>query len=246
MSSEQVPKRRFYATEKGPCPYLPGLEEQRLVTLVEADGQQMTALTEAGFRRSQRFLYKPACPNCQACIPVRIDAPAFRPGRSFRKVLRVNADLMVAERPPIATEEQFQLFRRYLASRHAGGGMTQMGRADYTEMVEQSVAGSTLVEFRDASDRLVAVSLTDRVSSGLSGVYKFFEPEEAARSLGTLVILWHIGRAVEIGLPYVYLGYWIEDCRKMAYKNRFAPMERLNGWRWVPMGHQPSVEAAIK
>jgi arginyl-tRNA--protein-N-Asp/Glu arginylyltransferase len=235
LSSEQVPKRRFYATEKGPCPYLPGLEEQRLVTLIEADGQQMTALTEAGFRRSQRFLYKPACPTCQACIPVRIDAAAFTPGRSFRKVLRANADLLVRECAPVATEEQFQLFRRYLASRHAGGGMTQMGRADYTEMIEQSVAGSCLVEMRDQAGRLVGVSLTDRVGSGLSGVYKFFEPDEAARSLGTFVILWHIGRAVELGLPYVYLGYWIKDCRKMAYKSRFMPMERLDSWRWLAL-----------
>jgi leucyl-tRNA---protein transferase len=228
---------RFYSTDVAACPYLEGREERRLVAVIEPGeaGERLDLLTEAGFRRSQNFLYKPACPACAACVPVRIDARAWEPSRNLRRVLRRNEDLAAAERPARATLEQFDLFRRYLLSRHADGGMTRMGWEAYRDMVEVSPSTTRLVEFREAaSGRLVGASLTDRVRSGLSGVYKFFEPEDDRRSLGTFIILWHALRARELGLPYVYLGYWIADCRKMAYKARFAPMERLEGAFWAP------------
>ena len=235
--SSTVAVHRFYSTDVSPCPYLPGREERRLVALVGGpdDGGRLDLLTEAGFRRSQGFLYKPVCPGCAACVPVRVRVAGFAPARTFRKLERRNADLAAAERPAQATHEQFALFRRYLLSRHGDGGMVRMGWESYRDMVEVSPPSTRLVEFRDAGGRLVGCSLTDVIRTGLSGVYKFFDPDEERRSLGTLMILWHIARARELGLPYVYLGYWIEECRKMAYKARFAPLERLEGAGWVPL-----------
>jgi arginine-tRNA-protein transferase len=236
--------KHLYTTELAPCPYLPGRMERRLVALCEpGDPQEMVdLLTAAGFRRSQHALYKPVCPSCTACVPVRIVVAGWRPGRSERRNLRRNADLVVSEVPRRATTEQYELFHRYLSARHDDGGMAAMGFDAYAEMVEVGLPGTMLVELRDASARLVGVSLTDRVATGLSGVYKFFAPEEQRRSLGTFIILWHVRRAAELGLPYVYLGYWIADCRKMAYKDRFAPLERLAGDRWIALASAGSAE----
>ncbi|MFO1069811.1 MAG: arginyltransferase [Geminicoccaceae bacterium] len=240
MAESSAPPRwtkHLYSSELAPCPYLPDRQERRLVALVEAGDPPglVDVLTAAGFRRSQQALYKPACPGCSACVPVRIVVAGFSPSRSERKLLKRNADLVVEERPARATVEQFDLFHRYLSARHEDGGMARMGFESYAEMVESGVYGTLLAEIRDGSGRLVAVSLTDRVASGLSGVYKFFEPAEERRSLGTYVILWHVRRAAELALPYVYLGYWIRDCRKMAYKVRFAPLEALEGSVWRPL-----------
>ena len=235
--------KHFYSTELSPCPYLPDRQERRLVAMVEPNDPPalVDLLSEAGFRRSQQALYKPACPGCTACVPVRIVVSDFVPGRSDRKLLKRNGDIVAAERPPRATAEQFELFKRYLAARHDDGGMAAMDREAFDDMVESGVHGTLLVEFRDGAGRLVGVSLTDRLATGLSGVYKFFEPESERRSLGTSIILWHVRRAAELGLPYVYLGYWIRDCRKMAYKSRFMPLEALRGAEWRPL--QP-VDAA--
>ena len=180
-------------------------------------------------------MIEPACPGCRACVPVRIVADRFTPGRTERKVLNRNADLVAEERPAAATGEQFELFKRYLEARHDDGGMALMERDAYDDMVGSGVYGTMLVEFRQPTGRLVGVSLTDRIATGLSGVYKFFEPEMERHSLGTFIILWHVRRAVELGLPYVYLGYWVRDCRKMAYKARFTPLEMLDGAEWRPL-----------
>ena len=239
-SSSPAVVHRFYSTDVSPCPYLPGRQERRLVALAgggspDEGEQRLDLLTEAGFRRSQGFLYKPVCPGCAGCVPVRVAVDRFRPSRGFRKVLKRNADLAYAERPARATPEQFTLFRRYLASRHGDGGMVKMGWESYRDMVDVSPPTTRVVEFRDAEGRLVGASLTDYIRSGLSGVYKFFDPDAEHRSLGTHTLLWHVERARELALPSVYLGYWIEDCRKMAYKSRFAPLERLDGAEWVPL-----------
>lgn len=229
---------RFYSTDLGPCPYLDNRQERRLVAVLgdgTATGERLDLLTENGFRRSQTFLYKPICPGCAACIPVRVVVGAFRPGRSFRKILARNADLVTDEAPAVADGAHFALFRRYLASRHADGGMAQMDQDAFRDMVEAAPASTRLVSFRHPGGRLIAASLTDHVRTGLSGVYKFFDPEEERRSLGTFMILWHVRRAAELGLPYVYLGYWIAECRKMAYKARFGPLEQLDGSRWLPL-----------
>ncbi len=249
MSTAEQPRlHRFYSTDLAPCPYLPERQERRLVALVEGDAgnDRLDLLTETGFRRSQGFLYKPVCPGCQACVPVRIVVEAFRPGRSFRRVLQRSKDVSWSELPAATTDEQFALFHRYLRHRHRDGGMVRMDRAAYREMVEMAPASTRLIEFRDGDGALVGVSLTDRLRSGLSGVYKFFAPEAEARSLGTFIILWHIERARALGLPYVYLGYWIRESRKMAYKARFAPLEQLDGaqWRPLPVGANDAGEPA--
>lgn len=229
--------RQFYSTELAPCPYLPGRVERRVVTVLDPTNadESFDALTEAGFRRSQSYLYRPACPGCRACVSVRIVVDAFRPDRTGRKILQRNADLTVEEVPAVTTDEQYALFRRYLQARHDDGGMAQMTRQDYAEMVERGGRVAGLVELRRGDGTLVGVSLTDRLRSGLSGVYKFFDASEPKRSLGTFIILWHVQRARELGLPYVYLGYWVAGCRKMAYKVRFQPLEWLDGWTWRPM-----------
>lgn len=237
---QHSPLRKFYATDLTPCPYLPGRSERRLVTLIEAEAADdgLDLFTETGFRRSQRFLYRPACPGCSACVPVRIVVAGFRPGRTFRRILQRNAMLVASERPPVATDEQYELFHRYLAARHGDGGMVRMSRADYGDMVEQAAGGTRIVEFREPDGTLTGVSLTDFMRGGLSGVYKFFEPNDPGRSLGTYMILWHIDRARELGLPHVYLGYWIAGSRKMTYKARFSPLERLEGWTWKPFASE--------
>lgn len=236
-TAEQMRLSRFYSTDLAPCPYLPDRQERRLVALVDAESgnERLDLLTEAGFRRSQGFLYKPVCPGCRACVPVRIAVDAFRPGRSFRRVLNRNADLRWQELSAVTSDEQFELFHRYLRHRHRDGGMMRMDRQAYRDMVEVAPASTRVVEFRGADGVLVGVSLTDHLRSGLSGVYKFFAPEATARSLGTFIILWHIDRARTLGLPYVYLGYWIGQSRKMAYKARFAPLEQLQRASWQPL-----------
>lgn len=237
MSNQDISHRRFYATDVGPCPYLEDRQERRLVTVLDPSSADngFDLLISAGFRRSQHFLYKPACVDCRACIPVRIDVERFRPGRTFRKLLKANADLEVTEAPPVPTQEQFELFQRYLEARHSEGGMAHMSRGDFQDMVAHSAPDTRLIELRSTDGKLIGVSITDYVRTGLSGVYKFFAPEAASRSLGTYLILWHVSRAQQLGLPYVYLGYWIADCRKMAYKSRFRPMEQLDGWQWIPL-----------
>lgn len=225
----------FFSTELAPCPYLPGRHERRLVTML--DGAEPDALHDrllrAGFRRSQGLAYRPACPGCAACVPVRIPVDRFRLTRSWRRIWRHNADLSAAERRPVATAEQFALFQDYLAGRHGESGMADMSWGDFRAMINDSSVDSWLIEWRRPDQSLIAASLTDRSPSGLSGVYKFFDPHEGRRSLGSLVILWHVRRALELQLPYVYLGYWIAGSPKMAYKARFQPLEQLTaeGWR---------------
>jgi arginine-tRNA-protein transferase len=246
MSTGDDPRlHRFYSTDLAPCPYLTGRQERRLVALVEGEGgnDRLDLLTEAGFRRSQGYLYKPVCPGCRACVPVRIVVDGFHRGRSFRRVLARNRDLTAEETPTVGTDEQFALFHRYLRQRHHDGGMVRMDRQAYNEMVEAAPPTTRLVEFRDRAGRLTAVSLTDRLRSGYSGVYKFYEPTEPQRSLGTFIILWHVERARELGLPFVYLGYWIAESRKMSYKARYAPLERLDGSTWLPFTAPEAVPA---
>jgi leucyl-tRNA---protein transferase len=239
----------FFSTELAPCPYLADRLERRLVTLLDGpdpDGLH-DRLTVAGFRRSQALAYRPACPGCTACVPVRILVDRFQPTRGWRRIWRQNADLVAAERRPVATREQFALFQRYLESRHGASGMATMTWADFRAMIDDSPVASRLVEWRRPDRSLIAASLTDQTASGLSGVYKFFDPDHGKRSLGSLIILWHVARARELALPYVYLGYWIADSPKMAYKARFRPLEQLTpqGWRPLPAIPTPAgMEAA--
>ena len=233
----------FYTTAPLPCPYLSGRTERKIVTeLSGADAEPLhDRLSRAGFRRSHNIAYSPVCPGCRACIPIRIVAGAFQPDRTQRRIARYNADVMAYEMPARATAEQFALFQRYQLQRHGEGDMAAMGFYDYRAMVEDTPITTGVVEFRDARGRLLGACLTDWLSDGLSAVYSFFAPEEPRRSLGTYAILWLISRARGLGLPYVYLGYWVPQSPKMAYKARFKPSETLAGgvWRVLPEDGRP-------
>jgi len=228
------PLQNYYVLEPNSCPYLPGRKERKLLTEISGPQAQKTyeTLTVAGFRRSHRFAYRPACDQCNACTAVRVVVSAFAPGRSLRRILRSNADLAVRFVPSRATTEQFALFRRYIESRHGDGEMAGMTEQEYRDMVESSDIDTRLAEFRDPAGALVAVCLLDWLSDGPSAVYSFFEPGEVRRSLGTYVVLSLIEAAKQADAAHVYLGYWIERSRKMAYKTRFRPLEGLgpDGW----------------
>jgi arginyl-tRNA--protein-N-Asp/Glu arginylyltransferase len=235
------PPRRpqfFYTTAPLPCPYLPGRTERKIVT--ELSGTEAEALHErlsrAGFRRSHNIAYAPVCPGCQACVPIRVVSEDFTPDRTQRRILRANADLTISEMPARATAEQFTLFQRYQKTRHADGDMAAMGYYDYRAMIEDTPISTGILEFRDARDRLLGACLTDWLADGLSAVYSFFDTDEDKRSLGTFAVLWLIGRARSLGLPYVYLGYWVPESRKMAYKARFKPSEILISGAWHKLG----------
>jgi arginyl-tRNA--protein-N-Asp/Glu arginylyltransferase len=224
----------FYTTAPMPCPYLAGRTERKIVTeLTGPDSEKLhDRLSRAGFRRSHNIAYSPVCPGCQACIPIRIQCERFQPDRTQRRVARANTGLRVHEATSRATAEQFSLFQRYQQARHNDGDMASMGFYDYRAMVEDTPITSGIVEFRDEEDRLVAGCLTDWLSDGLSAVYSFYDPALERQSLGTFMVLWLVRRALELRLPYVYLGYWVPQSRKMAYKARFQPSEILTGGHW--------------
>ena len=232
---------QFYLTSPAPCPYLTGRMERKVFTRLSGEVARSLndSLTHAGFRRSQNIAYRPSCEGCQACVSVRVVVDAFERSRSFDRVAAKNTDLVGEVVDPWATEEQFALLRRYLDARHTGGGMSDMTMFDYVAMVEDSAAETHLVEYRyrsgpNAGD-LIAVGLTDLLSDGLSMVYSYYDPDAAPRSLGTFIVLDHIEQARSRGLPYVYLGYWIEGSPKMSYKARFAPLEARMPAGWVPL-----------
>lgn len=244
MTREPRDAPQFYLTAPSPCPYLPGREERKVFTHLigrRATGLNDT-LTQSGFRRSQTIAYRPACEGCRACVSVRVCTDDFRPGKSFRRVLERNADLIGRPIEPRPTSEQYGLFRDYLAARHAEGGMADMTILDYAMMIEDSHVETRLIEYRrrgpDSSitgrgiGPLMALCVTDILADGLSMVYSYYDPEQADRSLGTFMILDHIERARLQGLPHLYLGYWVDGSRKMGYKARFLPQERLglSGW----------------
>jgi len=232
---------RFFVTTPAPCPYLPDKTERKVFT--ELTGQHAAELNDAlgriGFRRSQGVAYRPSCIDCAACISVRVVAGEFQPSATQRRMIRRHSDLEVTACKPWTTEEQYELLRRYLHARHPGGGMVDMDESDFADMVEQSPVKTFLIEYREPlvdgrPGKLVGACLTDQQADGLSMIYSFYEPDNAGRKgLGTYIILDHILRAGRAGLPYVYLGYWVDSSPRMAYKARFRPLERLgpDGWR---------------
>ncbi|MGQ9369952.1 arginyltransferase [Azospirillum sp. A39] len=232
------PLQQFFRSGPMPCPYLPGRVERKLFTRLAGpfSAEVNSTLSRAGFRRSHDIVYRPVCPTCSACVPVRIPVAAFTLPRSLRRVLRINGDLTVGEVPAVATAEQYRLFASYQASRHGDSDMARMAMADFAAMVDEGRADTSIVEARDPSGRLVGCMLTDRLADGYSAVYSFYAAAEEARSLGTFLILALVERARAEGLPYVYLGYWIAQSRKMAYKARFRPLEALgpDGWHALP------------
>ena len=231
---------RFFVTSPAPCPYLPDRQERKVFTELKGPGADdlNDALSRIGFRRSQTVAYRPSCGDCQACVSVRVVAGAFRPSATQRRDLKRNGDLVVTACKPWSTAEQFALLQRYLSARHPGGGMATMDEMDFADMVEHTAVRSYVIEYREPTadgspGKLVGACLTDQQGDGLSMVYSFYDPHHETRGgLGNFIILDHILHAQRIGLPYVYLGYWVEGSPRMQYKVRFRPLERLgrNGW----------------
>lgn len=251
MSNEDFARRfgleggEFYITAPAPCPYLKGRRERKIFSYLGGDAASSTnaLLTRRGFRRSQNIVYLPACESCNACVPVRVVVDDFDLSRSRKRVVTRNADLVRKSKAPRATGEQFSVLRGYLDARHEDGGMADMTVLDYASMVEETTVDTLILEYRaqddDADhDRLVGAALTDRLTDGLSMVYSFFDPDEETRSLGKYMILDHISLARELGLPYVYLGYWVDGSPKMDYKTEFQPLEKLTASGWVRMDRQ--------
>lgn len=233
---------QFYVTAPQPCPYLDGRMERKLFTALQGDHAQRLndALSKQGFRRSQNVLYRPSCAECSACLSARIRVADFEPNRTQRRVLRRNADLRRNATSPWATEDQYALFRRYLDHRHADGGMADMDIFEFAAMIEETPIRSRVIEYSrpaqgDEQGRpLAAVSLTDVFDDGLSMVYSFYDAEAEGRAgLGNFIIMDHILRARDAGLPFVYLGYWVENAARMQYKTRYRPLEKLTPDGWV-------------
>ncbi len=229
---------QFYVTAPQPCPYLEGRMERKLFTALQGENAERLndSLSQQGFRRSQNVLYRPSCAECSACLSARIDVSAFTANKSQKRTMKRNVHLERRATSPWATEEQYELFRRYLDSRHANGGMADMDVFEFAAMVEETPIRSRVVEYTDAETKdLVGVSLTDVLQDGLSMVYSFYAPDLPSQSLGTYMILDHIDIARENGLPYVYLGYWVPGSKKMGYKANFSGLEVYVGGEWRKM-----------
>lgn len=240
---------QFYVTAPQPCPYLDGKMERKLfTTLYEEDGVALNnSLSHQGFRRSQNVIYRPSCSDCNACQSARVKVADFTPSRSQKRVLKRNGHFVRALKTPWAREAHYQLFDRYLHSRHADGGMAGMDESEFSAMIEETPVNTRLVEYsvmKGGKSVPVAVCLSDLLQDGLSMVYSFFEPELAKDSIGTYMILDHIQLAKEAGLPYVYLGYWVQGSQKMDYKSKFQPLEsfRNGGWQTLDIARQNAAD----
>jgi arginine-tRNA-protein transferase len=244
MTEQRKHFPEFYVTAPQTCPYLPGRLERKLFTHLTHDKAPALVdnLLKGGFRRSQNIAYMPYCEGCQACVSVRVVVDEFEPTRSMRRVIEHNSDVVARRLQATPTSEQYSLFRAYIDERHADGGMADMTVLDYAMMVEDSIIDTFMTEYRlkgappgngAAKQPLMAVALCDRLSDGISMVYSFYDPDAARRGLGTFMILEHIAHARRLGVPYLYLGYWINGSPKMSYKRRFQPQEQLtaNGWK---------------
>ncbi|MBY4677859.1 arginyltransferase [Marinobacterium arenosum] len=225
----------FYATPGHHCSYLPNREAKTLFVDPQAIIAKDTysQLSELGFRRSGRHIYRPHCGECQACISVRIPCTQFRPTRSQKRILARNRDLKVRVVSPQLNREYYQLYERYIIDRHADGDMYPPSEEQFMSFLVEGDQESVFFEFRDRQNKLIALAVSDFLEEGLSAIYTFFEPAEYKRSLGSYAILWQISECERLKLPYLYLGYWVKDCRKMNYKLAYRPIEMLLDNSWV-------------
>ena len=232
---------QFYVTAPQACPYLDARRERKLFTALQGEHANTlnNTLSKQGFRRSQNVLYRPSCADCSACLSARIRVADFDLSKSQKRTEKRNAFLTREATSPWATEEQYELFRSYLDSRHADGGMADMDIFEFAAMIEETPVKSRVIEYWDRTgdeEKLIATCLTDVLDDGLSMVYSFYDPDFAKNSLGTYVILDHVRIAQEAGLPYVYLGYWVPGSTKMGYKASFAGVEIFRSGEWVDIG----------
>lgn len=227
---------QFYATSTYECSYLPDREARSQVATPPhlITTEVYSTLVRNGFRRSGVFTYRPHCDHCNACVPVRLPVLQLKTSRTQRRVWKQHANLQVRELPLTFYPAHYELYLRYQTARHAGGGMDQDNHEQYSQFLLQSRVDTRLVEFLEEG-KLRMVSLIDVLSDGISSVYTFFDPDVAHASYGTYNILWQAAQAEAIGLPYLYLGYWIRDSRKMSYKSAFRPIEGLLDGQWRTM-----------
>lgn len=223
----------FYRSLPQDCGYLPGREAVNAVMdpTVAPDRVLYSRLVGLGFRRSGPRIYRPACNGCKACLALRVPVASFRPDRSQRRVSRLHADLSVTERDPVFRQEHYELYRRYLRARHPGGGMDDTDPQDYLSFLVCAGIDTRFFEF-SADGRCLIVAVVDVLANGLSAVYTFYEPDLPGSSLGAYAVLWQIEAARRMGLDWLYLGYWIEECRKMSYKIRYQPCELFVDGSW--------------
>ncbi|MCX7179875.1 MAG: arginyltransferase [Proteobacteria bacterium] len=234
---------QFYATAPYGCSYLPNRVARSQVATPSHLIDQGTYgdLVRAGFRRSGVFTYRPYCDACRECVPVRLPVADFIANRSQRRALKQHADLVVEQSPLSFREEHYALYQRYQAARHSGGGMDQDSRDQYAHFLLQTHVDSRLIEYREESvlGPLRMVSIIDLLPDGLSSVYTFYDPDLRGASLGTFGVLWQAAQCAHLGLPYLYLGYWIRHSPKMAYKSNFRPLQGLLRGQWQLLEDEP-------
>lgn len=223
----------FYQTPTHPCGYLPNRYSVNIFAdpNQEISTQTYSWLIDNGFRRNGSHLYRPRCPDCNACVPTRVCVEEFKPNRSQKRALKLNQDLELCEVQNDFKQEHFDLYSKYLQSRHGDGPMSQSTRKDYEEFILGTWSETKLLEFR-LDKKLISVAVFDVLPQGLSAVYTFFDTDHENRSLGTLAILQLIQHTKELKLPYLYLGYWIEESQKMSYKVNFKPVEGYVDKNW--------------